>query len=194
MKLKLYNNCGKTVKSVYFNAGCFDSELNLCVQLRNIPYINVDAKPNAVFGNSQTVEVPDITCSVFVEVSKILFDDGSIWINSEQKLDNDIVTEDALGEDWLRLRLTKAIKDTKEKNGTEKSECQPCYSHKLTFARSLLMMEQSHSSKAHSHSMFISCFNNLIISYRAAGLCHIFYTAFMGSVNVISKWEESIRA
>lgn len=120
MKLKLYNNCGKTVKSVYFNAGCFDSELNLCVQLRNIPYINVDAKPNAVFGNSQTVEVPDITCSVFVEVSKILFDDGSIWINSEQKLDNDIVTEDALGEDWLRLRLTKAIKDTKEKTELKK--------------------------------------------------------------------------
>ncbi len=49
-----------------------------------------------------------------------MFDDGSIWINSEQKLDNDIVTEDALGEDWLRLRLTKAIKDTKEKTELKK--------------------------------------------------------------------------
>ena len=78
-----------------------------------------------MFGNSQTVEVPDITCSVFVEVSKILFDDGSIWINSEQKLDNDIVTEDALGEDWLRLRLTKAIRDTKEKTELKKANvCQ----------------------------------------------------------------------
>ncbi len=46
------------MKSVYFNAGCFDSELNLCVQLRNIPYIKMlTQKPNAVFGNSQTVEV-----------------------------------------------------------------------------------------------------------------------------------------
>ena len=49
MKLKLYNNCGKTVRSAYFNAGCFDSSLNLCIQLKNVPYVNVNAKAAVVF-------------------------------------------------------------------------------------------------------------------------------------------------
>ena len=111
MKVKLFNNCAKTVRSVYLNAGCFDKDLNLCVQLKNIPFINENAKPNTVFGNSQVVEVPEITQSVFAEVSKILFEDGSSWTNPNQGLSEDIVSEEALGEEWVRLRRTKEIKD-----------------------------------------------------------------------------------
>ncbi len=116
MQLKLYNNCAKTVRSAYFNVGCFDESLNLCMQLKNVPYVNVDAKPNTVFGNSQVVEVPDITRSVFVETAKVLFEDGTSWANPNQVLAEDIVSEEALGEEWLRLRLTKEIKDKNSKS------------------------------------------------------------------------------
>ncbi len=111
MKLKLYNNGAKTVRSVYFNAGCFDENLSLCVQLKNIPYINVDAAPDSAFGETRAVEVPDGTCSVFAEVSKILFEDGSSWVNPKQSLAENITSESELGYDALRLRLTKQIKE-----------------------------------------------------------------------------------
>lgn len=138
MKLKLFNNCGKTVKSVYFNAGCFDSDLNLCMQLKNVPYINVDAQPSTVFGNSQVVEIPNITRSVFVEVSRILFDDGSTWVNENQELDEDIVSEDALGEDWNRLRLTKKIKDDSDELKRQKRK-----SNRLSANKKLLIWTAS---------------------------------------------------
>lgn len=114
MRLKIYNNGSKTVKSAYFNAGCFDENLNLCVQLKNIPYINADAGAYSYFGEHQLARVPDITKSVFVEVSKVLFDDGSGWVNENQKLDRDIVSESAVGEEWNRLRTTKAIREKQE--------------------------------------------------------------------------------
>ncbi len=109
MRLNMYNNSVKTVKSVYLNTGCFDENLNLCVQLKNVPYVNMDAAGYSNFGEGLLVEVPNLTCSVFVEVSKILFDDSSIWVNGNQELDEDIVSEKAVGEDWNRLRTTKAI-------------------------------------------------------------------------------------
>ena len=56
-----------------------------------------------------------------------------------------------------------------------------------------LVMEQTDTGKCHYHAVLVAGINNLIISYGAAWLCHIFYTAFMCSVNVISKWEEGIR-
>ena len=56
------------------------------------------------------------------------------------------------------------------------------------------MVEQTDTGKCHYHAVLIAGFNDLIISYRAAGLCYIFYTALICSVNVISKWEEGIRA
>ena len=111
MRLKLYNNSASEVRSAYFNAGCFDKDLNLCMQLKNVPYINVNARPSSVFGEAQYVELPDMTQSVFVEVAKVLFEDGSSWVNPNQSLAENIVSEEALGEDWQRLRLTKEIKD-----------------------------------------------------------------------------------
>ncbi len=124
MRLKLYNNSPRTVKSVYLNVGCFDENLNLCVQLKNIPYVNMDAAAYSGFGEGQLVEVPELTNSVFVEVSKILFDDSSMWVNENQELDEDIVSEKAVGEDWNRLRMTKAIHkretELKEKKAIKK--------------------------------------------------------------------------
>lgn len=120
MKLTLFNNSAKTVKSAYFNAGCFDENLNLCVQLRNIPYVNVDVKPHSEFGKSQAVEVPIITKSVFVEVSKVLFSDSTVWVNKKQELSEDLVSDEAMGEEWQRLRNTKAIMDANSKKVKKK--------------------------------------------------------------------------
>lgn len=121
INLTLFNNSAKTVKSAYFNAGCFDENLNLCVQLRNIPYVNVDAMPHSEFGKAQAVEVPSITKSVFVEVSKVLFSDSTVWVNKKQELDEDLVSDEAMGAEWQRLKSTKAIMDAsqkkKKKNG-----------------------------------------------------------------------------
>lgn len=111
LRLKLYNNCGRKIRSVYFNVGCFDKDLNLCVQLKNLPYINVNADPGTIFGGEQLNEVPNLTESVFAEVAKVLYEDGTSWVNPNQSLADDIVSEEALGEEWLRLRLTKEIKD-----------------------------------------------------------------------------------
>lgn len=124
MRLKLFNNCGRAVRSVYLNAGCFDSKLNLCVQLKNIPYVNVNAAPATSFGNTQLVEVPGLTRSVFVEISRILFDDGTVWANPKPELAEDIVSEEALGEEWLRLRLTHEIrnKEAEKVKGRRMSE------------------------------------------------------------------------
>lgn len=124
MRLKMYNNSSRTVKSVYLNVGCFDEHLNLCVQLKNLPYVNMDADGYSSFGESQLVEVPDLTKSVFIEVSKILFDDSSMWVNENQELNEDLVSEKAVGEDWNRLRTTKAIREKetviKAKSGIKK--------------------------------------------------------------------------
>lgn len=134
MRLRVYNNGSKTVKSAYFNAGCFDKNLNLCVQLKNIPYINSDAGAYSYFGDKQLVEVPDITESVFVEISKVLFDDGSGWINENQKLDQDIVSENAVGDDWNRLRTTKAIRERQEKLNQK-----PGFKKRLPFSRRVMI-------------------------------------------------------
>ena len=52
-------------------------------------------------------------------------------------------------------------------------------------------MEQTDTGKCHYHAVLVAGINNLIISYRAAWLCHIFYTAFMCSVNVISNGKKA---
>ena len=56
----------------------------------------------------------------------------------------------------------------------------------------VLVMEQSDTCKAHSHTVFIASFNDLVISDRTARLSHIFHAALMGSLDIIPEWEESI--
>lgn len=105
----LYNNGSKEIKSAYLSIGCFDKGLNLCKQLKNVPYINVDAKAYSLFGGDRVVEIPNDTCSVFAEVSKVLFADGDMWIKSKQDKsdysDNPEIKNDE------RLRITNAIRE-----------------------------------------------------------------------------------
>ena len=55
-------------------------------------------------------------------------------------------------------------------------------------------MEQAQSGKCHSHLILVACLNDIVISDRSARLCHVFYAALMGALNIVSKWEEGVRA
>ena len=56
------------------------------------------------------------------------------------------------------------------------------------------MMEKSHSRERHCHTVFVAAIDNDIITYRAARLRNIAYTALFRAFNVIIKREEGIRA
>ena len=56
------------------------------------------------------------------------------------------------------------------------------------------MMEQANAGKCHCDTVLITCFNHIIIPYRASGLRNILYPTLMGTFNIVSKREECIRA
>lgn len=53
-------------------------------------------------------------------------------------------------------------------------------------------MEQPDSGHRHRHMIFIAGFNHIFIPHRAAGLRDIGNAALCSSLDVVSKWEESI--
>ena len=55
------------------------------------------------------------------------------------------------------------------------------------------MMEQPDSRKGHHHSILITGCDHIVVSYRAARLRDILYAALMRAINVVAKWEESVR-
>lgn len=56
----------------------------------------------------------------------------------------------------------------------------------------ILMMEQTDSGKGHHHSIFVTCFNYIIISYGSTRLRNEFYTTPVRTLNIITKREECI--
>ena len=55
-------------------------------------------------------------------------------------------------------------------------------------------MEKSDSCKAHYHTVLITCINNMVISHRSTRLGYILHTTLVSTLNVVTKWEECIRA
>ena len=55
-------------------------------------------------------------------------------------------------------------------------------------------MEQTDAGKAHGNAVFVTGFDNIVIADGAAGLCDIFYTTSVGSLDVITEGKESIGA
>ena len=53
-------------------------------------------------------------------------------------------------------------------------------------------MEQSHSSKSHCYSVFITAIDNYVISYRSTRFSYIIHSALSGSFNIVVKREESV--
>ncbi len=56
----------------------------------------------------------------------------------------------------------------------------------------LLVMEQADSVETHYHSIFICCFDYLIVTNRSAWLCNNCYTRFSCAFDVVSEREECI--
>ena len=56
------------------------------------------------------------------------------------------------------------------------------------------MMKQPDPCKCHHNSIFIACFNHMIITDRTAWLGNKIDSAFMSTFNIITKWEKCIRA
>ncbi len=55
-------------------------------------------------------------------------------------------------------------------------------------------MEQTDTCECHHHVIFVTCIDNIVISYRTTRLCNICNTTLVCSFNVVSKWEEGVRS
>ena len=55
------------------------------------------------------------------------------------------------------------------------------------------MMEESHPCECHGNAVFVARLNDVVVPYGTAGLCHIAYTALVGSLDIVAKGEECIR-
>ena len=55
-------------------------------------------------------------------------------------------------------------------------------------------MEKSDSCKAHHHTVLITCINNMVISHRSTRLGYILHATLVRTLNVVTEWEECIRA
>ena len=56
------------------------------------------------------------------------------------------------------------------------------------------MMEQTDSGKCHCHIVFVTGFDNIVITDGTTRLCHICHTTSMCTLDIIPKWEECIRS
>ncbi len=54
------------------------------------------------------------------------------------------------------------------------------------------MMEKAKTRKAHYDAVLVAGLDNIVISDGAAGLSDELYAALMGSLNIVTKGEESV--
>ena len=58
----------------------------------------------------------------------------------------------------------------------------------------LLVVEQSHAREGHGDAILVAGHDDMVVTDRAASLGNEFYTALVGTLNVVAEGEESIRA
>ena len=56
------------------------------------------------------------------------------------------------------------------------------------------MMEQSYACECHSDAILVAGHDDMIVAYRAACLSNELYATLVGTLNVVAKGEESVRA
>ena len=54
------------------------------------------------------------------------------------------------------------------------------------------MMEQSYTGKGHCNAILVACVDDMVITHTSASLGNIFYSTLMGTLYVVSEWEECI--
>ena len=56
------------------------------------------------------------------------------------------------------------------------------------------MVEKSHACERHCDAVFVAGLYYIVVSYRAARLCDVANTGFMGSFNIVAEREKCVRA
>ena len=56
------------------------------------------------------------------------------------------------------------------------------------------MMEQSYACECHSDAILVAGHDDMIVEYRASSLFNELYSALVGTLNIVAKGEESVRA
>ena len=56
------------------------------------------------------------------------------------------------------------------------------------------MVEQADAGKRHGDTVLVAGGDDMVVTYRAAGLCDIGYTALVGAFDVVAEGEEGVRA
>jgi hypothetical protein len=54
------------------------------------------------------------------------------------------------------------------------------------------MMEQSYTGKGHCNAILVACVDDMVITHTSASLGNIFYSTLMGTLYVVTEWEECI--
>ena len=55
-------------------------------------------------------------------------------------------------------------------------------------------MEQAETCEAHGHSVLVTCFNHVVVSYGTARLSNVLNAGLLCALNVVTEWEERIGA
>ena len=55
-------------------------------------------------------------------------------------------------------------------------------------------MEQADTGECHCHSVFVAHIDHVVVTDRATRLCDILHAALVGTLNIITEREESVRA
>ena len=56
----------------------------------------------------------------------------------------------------------------------------------------VLMVEETYSGEAHHHVVLITCFDDMIVSHRAARFRDVADAGLMGTFDVVAKREEGV--
>lgn len=56
------------------------------------------------------------------------------------------------------------------------------------------MVEQAHTGERHDHAVFVAALYNKVVADGTAGLCDIFNSAALCSLDVVAEREECVRA
>ena len=55
------------------------------------------------------------------------------------------------------------------------------------------MVEQTNTGECHRHSVFIAHIDHIVVTDRSTRLCDILYAALVGTFDIVTEREESIR-
>lgn len=55
------------------------------------------------------------------------------------------------------------------------------------------MMEKTDACECHSNTILVASIDNIVITNRTSCLSNVLHSALVSSLDVVTKWEESIR-